>query len=75
MDTEPQPGGGWISGPSTDAPTPRPEYNPNALVLDVAELLRAKGIDTVLDPVTAQAAAADLLRAFGVTPATAPRRR
>lgn len=55
---------------------PRPAFNPGRLVLDVMELLgRHYGIETIVESTAAGPAvnaAADLLRALGVTPATAP---
>ena len=56
---------------------PWPEYNPEALVRDAAEILRQAGIDVDLSgrAQTAMIAAADLLQAMGVRPSSAPRRR
>jgi hypothetical protein len=53
----------------------RPQYNPSILVLDVQRLLGVKGIQVVIDQhnvVTATTAAADLLNALHVMPATSP---
>lgn len=56
---------------------PTPEFNPGMLILIVAETLEgAYSIPTRVGAVTnlaALAAAADLLRAMGVTPTSAPR--
>lgn len=69
-----------MSGPLADdvrgnwpEPDGRPELNPAALVADVIELLRGRGLDvnTTISP-TALFAASDLLRSLGVRPATAP---
>jgi hypothetical protein len=74
---EPLPGGGWISGASISAPRPpRSEYNPASLVFEVQDVLARAGVpcnrsDTLH---TAVIAAADLLRALGVDPVTAPQR-
>ena len=53
----------------------RPEYSPSALVLDVQAALAAAGV--TINPAPSQLhvaslAAADLLRALGVKPATVP---
>lgn len=59
-------------------PTRRlPEYNPSLLVLRVQEVLARDGIAVVVDGLNAQTsvtAAADLLRALRVAPATTPQR-
>ena len=71
---QPQPGGGWISGPCTNPARPSaalPQYNPSALVLAVQRLLGERGITVIVDlgnANTAVTAAADLLRALGVVP-------
>lgn len=52
-----------------------PQMNPAILVLDVQQLLAARGIPVLIDmgsANTAICAAADLLRALGVSPAAAP---
>lgn len=83
----PAAGGGWMSGPMIGGPhadTPldptaadrRPQYNPDVLLLDVARILEGVGIEVDLGgrhPV-ATVAAADLLSAMGVKPASAPTR-
>lgn len=59
----------------TVPPTPAPQYNPAVLVLDVQRVLGQKGIHVVIDQPTAyaaQLAAADLLRALHVEPASSP---
>jgi hypothetical protein len=65
----------WISGPGGEAP---PQFASAALVFEVIDVLARVGI--VLQPTpgmthVAGLAAADLLRALGVRPATAPERR
>lgn len=76
-----EPGGGWISGPMSDAPEARdgrPEYSPAAVVLDVCAALRRAGIGIEPGPnimYTASLVAADLLRSLGVRPVSAPERR
>lgn len=59
-------------GPARDT---RPAYNPSVLLLRVQAILGADGIEVVLDaynsPV-AVIACADLLRALGVRPESAP---
>lgn len=81
---DPAPGGGWISGPCTDGAAEHPPhdrrsgYSPAALVLDVQRLLRQRGLQVEVDQgmtFVAGIAAADLLRALGVRPETAPQRR
>lgn len=55
----------------------RPEYSPSKLVVDVVALLTSEGLSVPLvgeRASTAMIAAADLLRALGVQPATAPER-
>lgn len=54
----------------------QPEYNPELLVRDATEILRQAGIEVDLAGrgQTATIAAADLLQAMGVRPASAPRR-
>ena len=52
-----------------------PRYSPTTLVMDVQRLLRESGIATLIDlgnANTAIYAAADLLRALGVAPASVP---
>jgi len=76
LPTEPEPGGGWISGPgNTPDPARAQQYNPQALVLDVLVLLKGQGF-TFAPKVgrnpAAVAAAADLLTALGVDPSSAP---
>jgi hypothetical protein len=71
--------GGWLSGPCPPArpSAPLPEFNPSVLVLDVQRLLAERGITVVVDlgnANTATIAPADLLRALGVAPASAPTR-
>jgi hypothetical protein len=76
MAIQPQPDDGlWISGPM--ARDDRPEYSPASVVLDIRAALGRAGIDVDAAPNqlhTASIAAADLLRALGVKPTTAPRR-
>lgn len=85
MSIEPQRGGGgWISGPSITtspdiSPDPGetwPEFNPAALVFEVQDVLRRVGVQTRPDMSMnlAMTAAADLLRAMGVRPVSAPHR-
>ena len=61
---------------ATVRPVARPEFNPGRLVQLAMEVLGERyGVPTVVDSVTvgpAVTAAADLLRALGVTPSTAP---
>lgn len=77
--SEPQPWGSEIEvGLARYGSDARPEYNPAALVGDVQAVLIAAGIP--IDLTTSRLnvavhAAADLLRALGVRPATAPVRR
>lgn len=58
-------------------PDTRPQFNPSRLVMLVMETLGARfGVGCTVDSVTvgtAVNAAADLLRALGVAPTTAPR--
>lgn len=74
---DPQPGGGWLSGPCTE-PRPSaalPQYNPSMVVIAVVELLGRNGITVVVDLGNAQTAitaAADLLRSLGCAPSSAP---
>lgn len=59
----------------TVPPTNRPQYNPSVLVLDVQRVLAQKGIRVIVDSdnaFPAQVAAADLLRALHVEPASSP---
>jgi hypothetical protein len=71
-DPEPQPGGGWMSGPCANPPRPTaplPRFNPSTLVLAVQRLSGERGISVVVDlgnANTAVTAAAHLLRALGV---------
>jgi hypothetical protein len=65
--------GQWISGAMGE---PAPEFAPTALVFEVLDVLARVGI--VVQPTpgmthVAGLAAADLLRALGVRPATVPR--
>lgn len=63
--------GGWMADT-------RPEYSPTALVFEIMDVLAAAGIKANTGPASvhvASMAAADLLRALGVKPATAPQRR
>lgn len=74
----PAAGGGWISGPMVGGEDNRPEYSPTALVFEIVDVLAAAGITANPGPASvhlASIAAADLLRALGVKPATAPERR
>lgn len=53
----------------------QPQFNPSCLVLLVMETLGRRGIQTTVDSVNVGPsvnAAADLLRALGVQPTTAP---
>lgn len=68
-------------GDDTGWPLPtdtRPEYSPASVVLDVRAALERAGL--AIDPAPSQLhvaslAAADLLRALGVRPVSAPERR
>jgi hypothetical protein len=78
-DREPQSGGGLVSDPASGAmgADTRPEFNPAFLVHEVERLLREHRVPVDLDPArrpVAEIAAADLLRALGVAPASAPGR-
>ena len=69
-------GPGWPVNSETE--DTRPAYSPNALVWDVIDVLARVGIRPELSPSqlhVARLAAADLLRALGVRPATAPERK
>lgn len=62
--------GGWISGPCLDT-----QYNPAMVVVHVMHLLNKRGIENHCSNAnsgTAVNAAADLLRALGVQPVSAP---
>jgi hypothetical protein len=77
-------GPGWPvdrpSGPELElgidptAADPRPQYNPAALLQDVADLLDRAGVQTDLTDrhYVATMKAADLLTAMGVKPSSAP---
>lgn len=65
-------GPGW---PIEPEPDPRPGYSPAGLVLAVVRILAQAGIEVNPGPSAlnvAGIAAADLLRALGVAPQTAP---
>lgn len=67
---------GWNSG-SGSVRDNRPEYSPASVVLDIRAALARAGVRTEPSPnqlYTASIAAADLLRALGVRPTSAPER-
>jgi len=67
---------GVVTSDVPDRPSaPLPAYNPSLLVLEVVEILGRNGITVIVDlgnSNTAIHAAADLLRAVGVRPESAP---
>lgn len=77
--SEPHEGPGPMNPPTPEpvARDRRPEYSPASVVLDVCAVLRRAGIGIEPGPnvmYTASIAAADLLRALGIKPTSAPER-
>ena len=76
----PLPGGGWMSGAPTTPPGAdrRPEFSVTFFAVEVVRLLREHGVEIDLGPdrrSVIEIAAADLLRAYGIRPASAPWRQ
>ena len=78
---QPQPGGGWISGPATNPPTANdhpPAFNPGFLLVEIRRVLAEHGVTTNPTPGqlhVATIACGDVLRGLGVDPASVPPRR
>jgi hypothetical protein len=74
---QPQPGGSWLSGSAIGpmGADTRPEFGVAFFAVECARLLAEHDIAVDTDPGrqhVIEIAAADLLRAFGVRPASAP---